>query len=144
MDSLPDKAARQIPSLVLALDPGRDKCGIAIVTRAGEIAVHRVVPVAQMRAVLEEWAQSWHFMHVVLGDSTSSQEWHARLNEWLPDVTIYLQDERGSTLEARPLYWQAHPPRGWRRFVPLSLQNPPEPIDDFAAIVLAQRFFARF
>jgi hypothetical protein len=48
-------------------------------------------------------------------------------------------NERDSTLEARDLYWKEVPPRGWRRLVPLSLQVPPEPIDDFAAVVLARR-----
>ncbi len=134
-------AATIVPSLVLAVDPGRDKCGVAIVTSEDEIRFHRVVPVAKMRAMLEELAQNWHFTHLVLGNSTSSQEWRQRISDWLPEVTIILQDERGSTLAARPLYWQHNPPRGWRRLVPLSLQHPPEPIDDFAAVVLARRFF---
>lgn len=143
MDSHPNDATTT-PSLVLAVDPGRDKCGLALVTRAGEIPLHRVVPVAQVRPTLEEWAQTWPFTVVVLGNSTSSQEWQTKIKEWLPEMTIVLQEERNSTLEARPLYWQHNPARGWRRFVPLSLQNPPEPIDDFAAVILARRFYAQF
>jgi hypothetical protein len=60
----------------------------------------------------------------------------------LPEVDITTVDETGSTLEARVLYWQEHRPRGWRRLVPLSLQVPPEPVDDFAAVVLARRFLS--
>lgn len=132
------------PSIVLALDPGRDKCGVAIVSREGEIHFHQVVFVAQMRATLDDLQRNWRFTHLVLGNSTSSRAWQSKIQEWLPTITVVLQEEGGSTLEARPLYWQNNPPRGWRRFVPLSLQTPPEPIDDWAAVVLARRFFAGF
>ncbi|HKM17981.1 MAG TPA: pre-16S rRNA-processing nuclease YqgF, partial [Limnochordia bacterium] len=33
-----------------------------------------------------------------------------------------------------------HPPRGWRRLLPVSLQTPPVPIDDYVAVILAQRY----
>ena len=131
-----------VPPFVLSIDPGRDKCGAALVKCDGEIQWHRVIAAAQMRESLEELSQQFSFTHLVLGDSTSSREWRAKIQNWLPQITIILQDERGSTLEARPLYWQHNPPRGWRRLVPLSLQNPPEAIDDFAAAILARRFYA--
>lgn len=131
--------------LVLAIDPGRDKCGVALVMRErqGEkILWQRVVSVGQMGEVIEELSQRWSFSQVVLGDSTASTQWRAKIKEWLPEVEISLVDESHSTYEARALYWQAHPPHGWRRLLPLSLQEPPEPIDDFAAVILARRFFA--
>jgi hypothetical protein len=49
-------------------------------------------------------------------------------------------DERETTLRARALYFADHPPRGWRRLIPLGLQLPPRPIDDYAAILIARRF----
>ena len=33
-----------------------------------------------------------------------------------------------------------NPPRGWRRLLPVSMQMPPEPYDDYVAVILAQRF----
>jgi hypothetical protein len=35
-----------------------------------------------------------------------------------------------------------HPPRGWRRFVPRGMLLPPRPIDDFAALLIAERLLA--
>lgn len=64
----------------------------------------------------------------------------ARLSTLAPALKVVAVEERNSTLEARALYWQEKPPRGWRRVLPLSLQEPPEPVDDFAAVVLARRF----
>ena len=133
-----------IPSLVLAIDPGRDKCGIALVAHQNKseiVHLRRVVPVAKMQEAIEELSQTYSFSQVVLGDSTASNEWRAKIEMWLPQAQIFTVDESNSSYQARELYWEAHPPRGWRRFLPLSLQEPPEPIDDFAAVILARRFF---
>ena len=55
----------------------------------------------------------------------------------LPPVRVV--EERGSTLEARRRYFADHPPRGWRRLVPLSLQVPPQEYDDYVAVLLIER-----
>jgi hypothetical protein len=52
-------------------------------------------------------------------------------------------DERETTLRARARYFQAHPPRGWKRLVPRGMLLPPCPIDDFAALLIAERFLER-
>ena len=129
-------------SAVLAFDPGREKCGLALVGRDGVALRRSVAPVSEVQDVLALWVREHMVSIIVLGDSTSSRQWQERIAEWLPHAQIFVVDESGSTLEARSLYWQAHPPRGWRRVLPLSLQVPPEPVDDFAAVVLARRFFA--
>jgi RNase H-fold protein (predicted Holliday junction resolvase) len=134
----------QPPQTVLAFDPGRDKCGVAVVCRDGVLRARSVVPVAEVEAVVTEWALAREAEAIVLGDSTTSRQWQEKIARWLPQIPIVVVDERGSTLEARTLYWEFIPPRGWRRMVPLSLQTPPEPVDDFAAVVLARRFFASF
>lgn len=129
---------------VLAIDPGRDKCGVAVVVAdvVGEINVleRRIVPRAQIGEMLPALLQH-NVQRIVLGHATTSVTLKAELLRRAPDVDIVTVDETGSTLEARELYWQEHRPRGWRRLVPLSLQVPPEPVDDFAAVVLARRFF---
>ena len=58
-------------------------------------------------------------------------------------LPIHLVDEYETSREARGLYFAEHPPRGWRRLVPLGLQLPERPIDDYAAILIARRFLAR-
>jgi hypothetical protein len=62
------------------------------------------------------------------------------LSPIFPHLPIVAISETNSTLEARELFWQQHPPSGWRRWLPRSLQTPPCAIDDFAAVVIARRF----
>jgi hypothetical protein len=66
------------------------------------------------------------------------------IDKWIADghskVKFSLIDEKYTTVEGRKLYFQYTPRRGWRRFVPLSLQYPPEPVDDFVAWIIGQRY----
>jgi RNase H-fold protein (predicted Holliday junction resolvase) len=57
-------------------------------------------------------------------------------------VPVTYVDERETTLRARSLYFADHPPRGWRRLIPLGMQMPPRPIDDYAAVLIARRYLA--
>ena len=63
-----------------------------------------------------------------------------RLQLAWPELPIFVMDEYRTTEEARREYWKVHPPTGWRRLLPLTLQVPPVPVDDFAAVLLAQRY----
>ena len=63
-----------------------------------------------------------------------------RIREMLPEVPVEIVDEYRTTDDARRVYWKAHPPTGWRRFLPTGMQVPPVPVDDFVAVLLAQRY----
>ncbi len=129
--------------VVLAIDPGRDKCGIAVVSAAGESLEQLICARREVAESLTPLLAKYGVGVIVLGHATTSRALHQELQQRLPHIQIHIIDETGSTLQARDEYWRAHPPRGWRRLLPLSLQTPPRAVDDFAAIVLAQRFFER-
>ena len=126
---------------VLGIDPGRLKTGVAVVGGDGEILWRAIIAPASLQERLGEWLNQWQIAIVALGNSTASDEARAQIEIVIAPLPIELRivDERGSTLEARPLYWADHPRGGWRKLVPLSLQEPPEPIDDYAAAIVARR-----
>ncbi len=125
---------------VLAIDPGREKCGVAVCD-PGRVLYHAVVPTAEVGERVREWVRSFGVGAVLLGDRTGSRDVQGQL-AGLP-VPVVPRDERGSTLAARARYFQDRPPRGWRRLLPRSVQVPPEPYDDYAAIVLAEEYLRR-
>jgi RNase H-fold protein (predicted Holliday junction resolvase) len=129
--------------MILAIDPGRGKCGLAVVSKTG--IVHRAtVPRQDIVSVVKDCLDRFKGIdRVVLGDRTGSHELRAELEGVVGGIPVSLVDEHLSTQEARRLYWQENPPRGWRRLMPLSLQVPPEPYDDLVAVVLARRYMAR-
>ncbi|MDQ2679859.1 MAG: hypothetical protein M3Y21_02385 [Candidatus Eremiobacteraeota bacterium] len=57
-------------------------------------------------------------------------------------IPLVLIDEYETSLRARAAYFADHPPRGWRRLIPIGLQLPPCPIDDYAALLIARRYLA--
>lgn len=129
---------------ILGIDPGRTKTGVAAVSAQREILWRAIIAPDELEKWLPELLEKWEISVVALGDSTASDNARAQIENGLAGTEIELRivDESGSTLEARPLYWADNPRAGWRRLVPLSLQEPPEPVDDYAAVVVARRSLA--
>jgi RNase H-fold protein (predicted Holliday junction resolvase) len=128
---------------VLAIDPGSMKCGLAVVRRdeAGKLRLEWRV-VAERESLISHLLQA-HAEHpyslVIVGSGTKSKEVVDEVREQMPSMAILVVDERNTSLQARERYWEHHPRRGWRRLLPATLQVPPQPVDDFVALILAER-----
>jgi RNase H-fold protein (predicted Holliday junction resolvase) len=122
---------------VLAVDPGREKCGVAVCGPEGILA-RRVVGFGDLREVTRRWVEAHRVERILIGDQT----WSKQVFDILEGLSVPLEPvaERGTTLLARRRYFQDHPRSGWRRLLPISLQVPPEPYDDYAAVVLAEAY----
>jgi hypothetical protein len=120
------------------LDPGRSKCGLVRTDPTCRQVVEAcVLPAADCFARLEQWRRQGLIQALVMGDGTGSREWRQRLETLLP---LHLIDERHSTLEARRRFWRLEPARGWRRWVPEGMRQPPRDWDDIVAQVLLERW----
>jgi RNase H-fold protein (predicted Holliday junction resolvase) len=131
------------PGAVLAVDPGRAKCGIAVVSAEGAVLAQEVIPAAALEARARELARAHDISVIVVGDRTGADAALTALESALPDIETAAVDEHRSSEEARKLYFREHPPRGWRRLIPLGLQTPPRPCDDYVAVILARRYLRR-
>lgn len=126
---------------ILALDPGREKCGIAVVAADGQIRQHAVILTLDLKAKVEPLLQQFAVAAVVIGNGTNSKKVQALLQAMLPPtVSLHLVDEYRTTDAARSRYWQEQPPQGWRKWVPRGLLTPPVPVDDWVAVILAERY----
>ena len=131
--------------IVLGIDPGREKCGVAVCA-PGRVLARAIVGSADLPGLVVGWVTEHRVDAVVVGGGTGSRQLMAalaglRASRRLPPVLE--EEERGSTLAARRRYFEEHPARGWRRLVPTSFQVPPEPYDDYAAVIIAERHLAR-
>lgn len=128
---------------VLAVDPGSAKCGFALVRReaSGTLTLlwRGVYGKQEVAQRMEEAFSVEHFKMVIVGAGTRSREIVASIREAMPSIGVLVVDEKNTTLEARERYWEHNRRRGWRRLVPSTLQTPPEPVDDFVALILAER-----
>ena len=116
---------------------------MALVQRTEEGVIkllwHDVVPVEAVIVKLHEAYIVEEFHLVIIGDSTGSKKVKTDLRRHLPSKGILVIDEKETTIQARERYWEYNPRKGWRKFLPATLQVPPEAYDDYAALVLAER-----
>ena len=124
--------------ITLGIDPGTRKAGFAAIDGSGNVVAQGIEPPETLLERLQLLARERSIDVIALGHGTNSKPVRIDLAEL--GVPIHLVDERETTLRARALYFLDHPPRGWRRLIPLGMQLPPRPIDDYAAILIARRY----
>lgn len=131
------------PSAVLGFDPGRQKCGLAVMLVDRQILYHQVVQAEEAIATLQRLLEKFPVEVMVMGDQTSSKQWRQQLEQQLIDSPpIIMVDERYSTLQARDRYWEMYPPQGLGRLVPRQLRTIDRPIDDIVALLLIERYLS--
>lgn len=126
--------------MILGLDPGRDKCGLAIMGEK-KVIEHRIVDSDLTISLIQELIQNYRVDLIVMGDGTTSKGWYEKIKSNLAkEITVVTVDEKNSTLEARDRYWLMYPPQGLQRIIPQGLRIPPRPVDDIVAILLIERY----
>lgn len=126
----------------LGIDPGRSKTGLALVDETGRILALHIAQTAAIESELRSFAGSEALTAIIMGNGTNNKAIGKAVHEVFPKAELNLVGEAHSTEEARSLYWQENPPRGWRRLLPLGLLVPPEPLDAYAAVVQVRRWLA--
>ena len=127
--------------LILVIDPGTDKSGIAILNGAGEVITQIVLLSQEFKDQLLYLDQRYQPALWVIGDKNAGRETRevAKKTNWRK-IPVFLQNEHRSSEEGRLLYWRAKPPTGLRGLIPTSFQVPQEPWDDWAAVVIGRRW----
>ncbi len=129
---------------VLAIDPGRSKCGIAVARKSssGVDVLHQaVVNTADLHQAIADLSIRFSPDAILVGDGTTSAD-AARVAESAQQAPVVIVEERFTTADARARYFAENPRSGWRRLIPVSLQIPPRPYDDYVAVILAERYLA--
>jgi len=127
--------------IIIAIDPGTKKCGYAVVDFNLNVLQREVIPTDKIEDNIEDSFKVYKINKIILGDGTNYKQIEKKLKNHFPRLKIILIKEDFSTLEARKKYFEAHPPRGISKLIPLSLRVPPCHYDDFVAVLLAEKYF---
>lgn len=124
---------------ILGLDPGTRKCGYAVVTAvdAPPLALG-IVGIETLAERLRQVVAATPVALAAIGRGTNAAVVADVVRSL--GVPVELVDERETSLLARARFFVDHPPRGWRRIVPRGMLLPDRPIDDYAALLIAERF----
>lgn len=140
--SLGNECDSRMGEVFLALDPGREKVGIAILKKDGSVVFRSVIPLRKLGEKLQELKGRYGFHDAILGGSTGSRAVLPLLERM--GLRVHQVDERGSSEEARRLYLEENHLKGWRKlcafFVFLFSSRT---FDDWQAIVIGRRFLER-
>ena len=101
---------------VVGIDPGRDKCGVAVLNSDGEIFFEKVIETVNFEETLKNLFAQYNFEVAILGDGTTHKNAEKILRSL--NIEVKIVDEKHTTEEARRLYWKKNPPRGWRNHLP--------------------------
>lgn len=125
---------------LLAIDPGRDKSGIALLAKAtGRAAARETVGNAERRAAIRLLLAGSDVETVAVGDGTGSREALEDAREAIDELPkerrpeLLVVDERHSTYRARFLYLEENPPRFPWSLLPRKLVPVTVPLDGYAA-----------
>ncbi len=127
--------------MILGIDPGTRKCGYALLEHIGAAPLALgIAQLAELSPTVEAIVAAHRVEMVALGRGTNSGYVAGILS--LLGLAHALVDERETTLRARGRFFLDHPPRGWKRLVPRGMLLPDRPIDDYAALLIAERYLA--
>lgn len=130
---------------IIAIDPGREKCGIAVVEKTSGVLYQKVIETKELITIVKELCEKYQAFTIIMGNGTSSDKAKRNIETAMAEKKIELKliDEYRTTDAAKIRYWQANPPRGLKKLIPTTMQVPPVPVDDYVAVILAERYFAK-
>jgi RNase H-fold protein (predicted Holliday junction resolvase) len=127
--------------MLLGVDPGTRKCGYAIVERIDAQPLELgIAPLDEFASRLAALRATFPIDMVAIGHGTNAGVVSALVRD--AGLPFALVDERETTLRARARFFADHPPRGWRRLIPRGMLLPDRPIDDYAALLIAERYLS--
>jgi len=123
--------------MIIGVDPGRDKCGVAVLNSEGDVKFSKVISTNELELTLQKLAARFDVKLLILGNGTTHLDAENKIKAL--NLPVEVVDEKFTTEQARKLYWKKNPPKGWRKFLPTSMQVPPEPVDNLVAEILVLR-----
>lgn len=131
------------PHCIAAIDPGRAKCGIAVVSLAGAVLYRTICSPDSLCTQLTAIGAQFKLDRILIGDGTSSRDVDAIVKQSLPDLPVDKVMESHTSERARERWRQTVEPKGFQKFLPRSLRTPDAPYDDLVAVILAEDWLSR-
>ena len=124
--------------MILAIDPGIDKFGLAVLDLSGGIIDKKVILKEKFSQEISVMLNRYDPGALITGDGTGS-DWVCGVLSALGKGKVVRVDEKKSTLDARELAWRENPPGGIWKLIPKFFWPSPSDLDAWAAVVIGRR-----
>jgi len=129
--------------MLMGIDPGRNKCGIAIVTEKGEVVEKEIAETTNLSRKIEEVLSRFSISKCILGNGTYADKVFNILQLLLEEEKIIFIEEGNSTYIAEQRYLKKNPPLGLNFLNKIIKFKPKKPLDDYTAVVLVEKYLDR-
>lgn len=126
--------------MILAMDPGTVKSGLAVVEEDGALIMKAIIPTNRLEKEIGIVIEKYDIRTLVMGDGTNHASVKNRIEALFQEkersVPVVLVNEKYTTEMGEALYRKDHPPKGWKRFLPQGLLPVEDPVDDYVAWII--------
>lgn len=126
--------------MIIAIDPGKDKTGCAIVKEDGSLVEKKVIKTINYEKEIEAFLATYTPRAFIMGNGTKHQIMKERSEKLLKklgkNIPVILVDEKYTTEMGEQWYWKDHPAKGLSRLIPKGMRTVPVPIDDYVAWII--------
>lgn len=123
---------------IIAVDPGRNKIGMAVIDSDGNVIEKTVVMFPAVREPLDEIVRKYKPDILAVGDGTGCDEFLEKSENYDFGEIVRIP-EKDTTLQARELAWKENPPGGLWKILPRLFWPTPLDLDAWAAVVIGRR-----
>ncbi len=129
---------------LLALDPGRDKVGAAVLDFEGNEKEKIIVKADELLDHLKEIFAHYNISEIVIGNGTGAEIIINIIKENYSDLKINLVEEEFTTEEAQDRYLKEKPMSNYekilRKIVSWKIKKP---LDDYAALIIGEKYLKK-
>jgi|AntRauTorckE6833_2_1112554.scaffolds.fasta_scaffold00122_14 RNase H-fold protein (predicted Holliday junction resolvase) len=126
--------------MLLGIDPGRSKCGVAVLTEDGKEVLKDISKTSELSKKLEDILENYSIDKVVLGNGTYADKIYNILKLLFDENKIIFINEENSTYLAEQKYLKENPPLGLSFLNKIMKFKPKRALDDYTAVVLVKKY----
>ncbi|MGM0446373.1 MAG: Holliday junction resolvase RuvX [Bacillota bacterium] len=126
--------------MLMGIDPGRNKCGVAVLTEDGKEVLKEISKTSTLSTKLEEILENYSIDKIILGNGTYADKVFNILKLLFDERKIIFINEENTTYLAEQKYLKENPPLGLSFLNKVMKFKPRKPLDDYTAVVLVEKF----
>ena len=127
--------------MILSIDPGSEKTGIAVVKKDGNLVMKKIIKTECLEEEIKTLTKKFEITETAIGNGTHHKKLEKRIEklyeEMKKEIPISIVDEKYTTEIGEQWYKKANPPKGWKRIIPFGMRTVDKPVDDYVAWVIA-------
>jgi len=129
---------------LLALDPGSDKVGTAVLSFTKDEREKTIVKKEELLDHLKEIFSHYQIKEIVIGNGTGAEAVKEMISSAYPDLEITLIEEKYTTEEAQARYLEEKPMSNYEKLLRKMVSwKVKKPLDDYAALIIGEKYLKK-